>query len=499
MFNWRLAFGAALAAVAFGSMGTPPNSAVKKPEILSLGLQIWRKPGAIQGHAACATCHSPDGIEIAAYDFKDADIKRRALPHLNVQDADILVDYIHALRQKLGFRKLRDPMKDRPLQPGGDVLPGATAEARDHAFGVELSRQLPKLFTGPTTSYEEARAAEAELLNLDLSQLKIGIPLSRLSEDIVHGPDHASVDEWLPEVPPLIPDVNQKEWYEAEDAYLQNPRIEALHQLLVRHAQLVNTSRELPFPVISAKKFRALLVWQDRLRNHMEADQTHLSEDIKTPGGFNTLWAIGDASRLIVNQIAPSIGMDAELQSKKIAAIPLNNQLHQLRLSWLWTGWLSDQGLFKTSRNDATRLGIWLSQSLIEDGPYFIHNVFANARRQAVVSNDVESWGDTLDKRRRIWDFASIRPSYQLEGKLKTDPAYGHLYLTFLTNCYWMNLWLLKHDIEARGVVWIKISTKSNVHELLRFIRVNKPEQAASADQMEHELNLLIDKAKERY
>lgn len=499
MFTLKSGIAAATMLLAFGALGTPLSVPNGKSDILAAGLKIWRKPGAIQGHAACATCHSPDGIEIAAYNFSDADLRRRALPHLAAQDADVLVEYVHALRQKFGFQRLRDPMRDRPLQPGGDVLPGDNAEARDLAFGIELSKELPKLFGDPAASYEDAKAAEAELLNLDLGQLKIGIPLSRLSEDIAHGPDHASINEWLPEIPPIIPAANQQEWYDAEDDYLKAPRVEALHKLLVRHVQLVNTSRELPLPVISAMKFRALLVWQDRLRNHIEADPVHLSKDVSMPGGFNTLWAIGNAARLMVNQAASSLGMDAELQSKKIAAIPLGEQLHQLRLSWIWTGWLSDQGLFKTARSDTTRLGIWLSQSLIEDGPYYLHNVFANARRQAVVSNDIDSWGDTLDKRRRIWDFASIRPSYQLSGRMQTDASYRKLYLTFLTNCYWMNLWLLKHDLAESGIVWIKVSTKSNVRELIRFIKVNEPSKVPLADQMEHDLNLLIDKAKERY
>ncbi len=492
-------FLAAFALIALGIFGTPAEVAKAKAEILSEGLQIWRKPGAIQGHAACATCHSPDGIEIAAYNFSDADITRRALPHVSAQDADILVGYIHALRQKFGFKKLRDPMKDRPLQPGGDVLPGNTAEARDLAFGLELSKQLPKLFGPPPATYEQAKAAEIELLNLDLNQLKIGIPLNRLSEDISHGPDHASIDEWLPEIPPIVPEAKIQEWYEAEDEYLKNPTAESLHKLLVRHFQSVNTSRQLPLPVISAMKFRALLVWQDRLRNHTEADPVHLSHDISTPGGFNALWAVGDTSRLLVNQVASSIGMDTELQSKKIGAIPLNEQLHQLRLSWFWVGWLSDQGLFKTSRSDTTRLGIWLSQSLIEDGPYYIHNVFANARRQAVVSNDVESWGETPERRRRIWDFASIRPSQHVVGTSQADPTYHRLYVTFLSNCYWMNLWLLKHDIETTGTVWIKISTKSNVKEMIRFIKTNEPDQARSAERIEQVLDELIDGAKERY
>src|SRR5476651_2625096 len=96
--------------------GKPPNPSVdsiSQQAILQQGLKLWRKPGAIQGGAACASCHSPDGIEIAAYDFDDQDLVRRAEPHLGKEDAGLLVEYFHALRDKLHLFPLRDPIRDR--------------------------------------------------------------------------------------------------------------------------------------------------------------------------------------------------------------------------------------------------------------------------------------------------------------------------------------------------------------------------------------------------
>ena len=483
--------------IAFTS-GNPAPRLATRSHNLSQGLAIWRKPGAIQGHAACATCHSPDGIEIAAYNFSDGDIKRRAIPHLNAGDADILVDYVHALREKFGFSKLRDPKNDRPLQPGGEVLPGKTVAERDIAFGKELTQQLPILFGSPITRFEQARGAEAELINLDLSQLKIGIPLNRLSEDIAHGKDHASIAEWLPEFPPLIPEAAQSKWYEMQDRYLSDPSMPNLQEMLREQAQVINTTRMSYLEAIAPVKHRALLVWQDRLRHHTENDPNPLAQDMSTPGSFNTLWAVGDFARAMVNQSADTIGMDADLKSKKMGAIPLGDQLHQLRVAWMWIGWMSDQGLFRTSRRDETRLGLWLSQSLIDDGPYPIHNVFAAARRQAVISNNLDSWGETLVRRRRIWDFASIRPFKIPDGPLQTNPAYLRLYKKFLANCYRMNLLLLKHDIETSGKVWIKISARSNADALAQAIKLYEPDQAKAVDQLQIELDKLIDGATER-
>src|SRR5579862_4406794 len=74
------------------------------------GLQIWRKPGATSDHGACANCHGPDGIELASYNFDDADIVRRASVHLDYEDTQAVVRFIHAVRERYGIRNLYDPM-----------------------------------------------------------------------------------------------------------------------------------------------------------------------------------------------------------------------------------------------------------------------------------------------------------------------------------------------------------------------------------------------------
>src|SRR5579871_1569443 len=136
----KLLLGVALALIPWVALVAAPKRWVK-PEAAKdyrEGLAIWRKPGKTPDHAACASCHGPDGLEIAAYNFDDANIRRRAAIHISPEDADKVVAMIHAEREMLGLKILLDPMKDRPFQPGGEVLPGATPEERDNALGVEL-------------------------------------------------------------------------------------------------------------------------------------------------------------------------------------------------------------------------------------------------------------------------------------------------------------------------------------------------------------------------
>ena len=464
---------------------------------LSEGLKIWRKPGAINGGAACATCHSPDGIEIAAYNFSDDNIRRRAHPHLPEADGEILVEYFHALRTEKKLTPLRDTNADRPLQPGGEVLPGNTAAERDLAFGKELEHQLPILFGPPIETIDQAKAAEAELLKIKPVQLKIGIPLNRLSEDIAHGNEHATIAQWLPEVPPQIPTAHLEEWYAAEDHYLAEPTTANLKALLDLHTELVNTNRMQAIGALSAFKFRALLVWQDRIRNHTESNDQSVSSDVLAYGESNPIWQVGEMARQFMDRTPQQMGMDADTTTKKVTQVSLAEELHNLRVSWFWAGWLSDQGLFKTSHDDKTRLGMWISQSLSQDGPYPIHNVFANARRQAVISNDPLAWGEPNNRRRRIWDFAGLRSFNYQNRDLPTEPKYRELTIRFTANCFRMNLLLLKDNVLTNHYVWVKASTLTNIQTLTSFITAQQPEFAKRANELAAELKDLVDHSRE--
>ena len=410
----------------------------------------------------------------------------------------MLIAYIHALRAKLGLHALRDPNRDRPLQPGGSCLPGADPSARDLAFGRELQERLPQLFGSAIETTDQAKAAERELLQIKPISLRIGIPLNRLSEDVAHGNEHSSIAQWLPEVPPQIAAGELKGWYAAEDRYLKTPTQGELHRLLLLHGQLVNTSRMLGLSAISTLKFRGLLVLQDRVRNRTEKDAENVSGDVRAYGNYNPIWEVGEFARQMMDRSPGALGMDQATQMKKLAGPSMSAQLHLLRVSWFWAGWLSDQGLFKTSHDDKTRLGMWFSESLSQDGPYPIHNVFANARRQAVVSNELASWGEPLARRRRIWDFAGLRAFQAYLRDIPTEPKYRQLYVTFTANCFRMSLLLLKDDVARTKEVWVKRNTKANAAELLTFIKGQDPEHAASAEKLEHELFLLVDGAKER-
>lgn len=485
--------------VAASRPASPVEPAPKRDDVLKEGLKLFRTPGAINNGAACATCHSPDGIELAEYGFDDANIKRRAEPHLGEADADKIVAYIHALRQKLGITKLRDPNNDRPLQPGGEVLPGKTAEERDLAFAQELQPLLPTLFGPRIETIEQAQRAEQEVLKLDPVNLKVGIPLNRLSEDYFHGKEHSSIAQWLPEVPPAVPAEDLDKWYAAEDAYLANPTPVALAGLIELHRRYVSTARSLGLAAMSAFKFRAMLVLQDRMRRHIEGLPGAESQDVLATNNFNGIWEVGETARDFKGKGLMLMGMQPDEQLKKLIGPPLEEQLGQMRAGWFWAGWLSDQGLFRTSLDIKTRLGMWFSQSMSQDGPYPIHDVYAATRQQAVLSNVPEAWTQMeASERRRIWDYAGLRSFGEYFTDIPKAEPNKSLYLKFITNCFRMNLLLFREDLRKTGSVWIRKSAESNAQQLADFIEQQDDADKASVTQLIADIVKLADAAQER-
>ena len=492
-----MGFGAFL----IGQPGVALQPVQPKPSssaVLADGLRLWRKPGAIQNGAACATCHSPDGIEIAAYAFDDADIRRRALPHLGDAGADAMVAYIHALRDEFHFTHLRDPESDRPLQPGGQVLPGADAVARDDAFGDELKYKLPFLFNGRIETLAQAKAAEKQLLAIDVTNLRVGIPFNRISEDYVHGSEHSSIAQWFPELPPAVPPASLDAWYAAEDAYLANPSAATLHAMLDLYRQQVNSARMMGLSILSVAKFRALLVLQDRLRRHLEAMPAYITSDVSAFPHFNPIWEVGEVTRDFMGKGPYVMGLDPELRERKLAGPAFEDQMHQMRAAWFWAGWLSDQGLFRTSTGSKTKLGLWFSQSMEYDGPYAFHDMFANARRQAVVSNNPDSWGENEDRKRRIWDFAGMRTLQTYYVDMPKSEPYRSMYTTFVANCFRMNLLFLRDDLQRTQQVWVRRNTEANVDQFVRFIEYHDPADRTAIANLQRDIDSLAENAQER-
>lgn len=452
------------------------------------GLAAWRTRGRLD-NAACAQCHGPDGLELAIYNFDDATLRRRAKPHLADADAEKIVALIHAVREKFGIAKLLDPLRDRPFQPGGTVLPGNTPAERDLAFGRELEVKLPLLAKGKIGSLADAKRAADSMMALNPWQLPIGIPFNRFSEDSFHGSEHASLAHWLPDVARHVPPENEAAWYALQDAYLVDPSDANLWKLYDGFSVLTKPANSTGVVTVAGEKYRSLLLLQHAYR------QASFGEAVrKGPIAFvsfpvplvpNPMWEVGETARTFQDINAKAFGLDADMLLKKSGGPTFKQQMHDLQASWFWLGWLFDQGLERTSRNMMSARGDWLALSLGNDGPYPIHNVYWLARKQLVVNRVPGAWGGQANRQKPEWDFLAIRVGGRYVDQMPRAPAYRAAYANFAANCFRMSLYLMIDEWRRSKEVWYRSASEFHVRALTKFIGDFQPGSKADAEQLD--------------
>ena len=191
------------------------------------GLAAWRKPDA-KG-AACASCHTPDAIDLAMIGYTDATILRRALTHLSADDAEAVRTFVHAQRLRYGVKAAAcDPYEWHVFQPGGAPLAGDGPAAQDEAFVEALKAQKLRVATGPIAA-TDLDAAWTELATLNVKRVPLATPMARWTEDLFNGPEHRSINDWITAVPQVPVDGR---WYAAVDQYLANPTTDAMWSLV---------------------------------------------------------------------------------------------------------------------------------------------------------------------------------------------------------------------------------------------------------------------------
>jgi hypothetical protein len=209
-------------------------SAAEVAQKRAAGLALWRKPD--KEGMACANCHSADAIDLAVIGYPDAAIMRRGLLHLQAGDVLGIVDFVHAQRRHYGVEQPCSP-EWRVFQPGGEVLPGATAKEQDQALWGELVRRGLLVATTKIATIDEADRAFAELAALNMRRLRTGIALPRWTEDRFNGDDHRTINDWIAAVPRLP---RGPEWYAQVDAYLADPTDVRLAALLANLDKLTH-------------------------------------------------------------------------------------------------------------------------------------------------------------------------------------------------------------------------------------------------------------------
>ena len=440
------------------------------------GLIAWRRPDA--NGQRCVSCHSPDGIELSSFGFSRADLLRRAARHLPTSEGEAIAEL---LARRPAIAK---PLENRPLQPGGTVLPGETPADRDLAFLRSLPAIVPTLAAGRVDSEAAALKARDELLRVDLTKLRVGIRFNRLSEDGFHGPEHRSIADWLPDVP--VAGVSDA----AMDRYLADPSDENLRLLdegVRPRAQTAST----PGEILAVAKYRALLILQHRLR-------TGRLTPLTLPGRLdlnqNPFWDVADFAHLYSEQSEiRSLGFPPEIAAAKQGGPTYQAQLRDLRLPWFWLGWTLDPALQTSGLSGETQRADYFVRSLWKDGPYPAHLAFMIAKKQVEQGFNPRLWNNAQFPQRYEFSYSGFILGDELNA-LRLNGEYERRFTRLAANALRTGLFLSRKSVRETGEAFHPEAQTNQVRRAADYLRRVDPIPAVPP--LVHDLLARLAKAK---
>ena len=465
------------------------------------GLSAWRTPD--HEGAACANCHGPAPYGIANIGYRDGDILRRAMLHVDSERTWAVVDWVAALRAEMDLEKtaLPDPMIFRPLQPGGIVIDGATPAERDHAFGQQLAAAAPTLAGPPIHDAATAQQAVAEYLAIDARTFPIGIQFNRYTEDGHHGTEHASLREWLPDHAIVgVDEAAQDAIYATHDAWIADPSWDnfLMMENIIDRSQYgvgdwsdeqtsVPTAASSEPTNLARQQYRSVLLFQHLMR--AQAEQGVRYEDLPSTPSYriNGPWKAADEFRTHSDGCWYSpddCGDDYDpVMASKLDFTgkvdwdgdpwDISSEKEDFILSWFWAGFTVDNGLLMTCCGNSTKSTEYLTGRLYARGMYN-HLTFLRFKKNLAVGFEDSYPGDCVEgapgEPTICYDFQHSRPEPQtivspyaqnwnyflgygkgLGHKTPDDPAAKDLYQLLLANSFRMMAYTIISHIESTG------------------------------------------------
>lgn len=474
------------------------------PDVYQKGLAAWRKKDELFGGASCASCHSPDGFDLAYFNFDRATILRRTAPHLpNVEDQEAIADLIEYLREAYQISEPKDPLTFRPFQPGGEVITGENRYQKDLAFGQYFKEQGYRFSYQPVLSKDEALRQKDEWMSMDVRQIPIGIELPRWSEDGFHGEQHKSLNDWIPLVPRFPNQNNEAHWFALQDAYLQAPTDKnflAYYDAINNEYFRANSKRsdfaftDHPFKgngkVLDLSKFRSVQIASHLFRQeHIQDGRAFLERApvvfdriMSTQGRHerqpmnNPMWEVGDFFRQHNGKKA-DIEMPDTPQGLLDTFLPLEQEANKARTSWLTLGWLFDPALQKTGRAGSrmTINGAYLQRTLSSRnllGPvqdrserigYPIHSLYMFTHK--VLGKNYADYVVACEPVCETEAFSIVSANFlsnqqALKNLPKEQPELRALYVDYTHNVIRMLAYLIEDKLDRSESVDVNVSTK---------------------------------------
>ena len=367
------------------------------------------------------------------------------------------------------------------VYPGDMLMPGVRDAARDAAFALSLKDEVKLLLVGePIRTVEQARAAEAQLLGLDLRSLKVGVPFERWTEDGFHGSASNVPTEWVAMLARRPGAGQEAAWQSLVDHYIAEPSTANLWAMY--DAIEGTTVGESTAPLAarwSLRKYQSL-----QLAAHMLLHRTPELPDLHhgAPSGDpvarrtlaiarNPFWRVGDSVRqnpLNCNQPDPCTtfppALDATMNPGDQAR---ERQSYEDKMSWFWLGFTLDPALVMTEDSLATVTGDYF---LALSQPWYqVHNAFIVA---AIVTAKANA-RDYLDVKgvalpgHGLW--ASPRPFMAFkhsERELHHPPRQDlrhPIHERLWANAFRMYLLLMNDELGRTGKVFDRARTLEHV------------------------------------
>lgn len=477
---------------------TPAPAAGPETSLVKAGLLAWRTPDA-EG-AACANCHGPAPMDIAFIGYDDATIRRRALRHVDDRRASEVVALVHAIRAQHGIAPRKDFMSYRPFQPGGMVLPGADFAERDHAFGKLLAQVAPTLAGAPIQTAAQAIKARDELLKINPRTFPVGVPFHRWTEDEFRGPEHATLNEWIPNRPALPKDAaNAAKLYELHDRYIADPSWDNLWAIVSAHKQLLSVTGE-PLPesnALFAMKYDSVLVGQHHFYLQAAGKPSFEAMPAAPFPDKNAIWGAGDLARSAGSRMTFTPKVMQTLSGGLAPAADLDNVRH----TWFWTGFIFDTTIEFSGSSNATKSTEYFTASLYERG-LLNHLTYMRFRRLLALMYEHDRDRPFKDVQIALGD--ANHYGYFLEygrglsqGTMPQDR--WSLYQTLLANVLRMMAYLVVEEVERIGkaeqkAVLVQQFGSTNSVYARFFALVPEPQRARDVALLDR-LKTVVDKA----
>jgi hypothetical protein len=439
---------------------------------------------------SCAQCHGAAGLDVAQFNFTQADLRRATAPHLTDADADkihtMLLMWQNDYYPPQGGAK--SVASFRPLQPGNTVIGGnltgssnlsatdSVHRKRDAAFAIYLRdvKQL-KLVTTNITTLAQARAAVNELAALDVSSVNVGIDFNLWSRSVSREGSQTGgrFDEWIASIGRQVTTANATEWAALNDAYIIDPSdtnfwpmyhsLEPMTQFDPHNNRSTTT---LNWKNMELLKLQSnLLFTHDSVQRSLGRFGFLQGQDGVRPfqaqegkGGLLTpIWDVGERARsadtVSRSQMPRRHEETYAFNGSMTDTQNLIEAKEMLRPSWHYMGWLMDNGLRFSGPSNSTIVGEYLLGKLWEQ-KLRVHNVFFNAVHNAKLGYKPGCWSPSSPDPQHFTaprGYYLAYNNYQMSWDANGFTGSGTLYRKILANDLRSALLCHADDITAIG------------------------------------------------